>query len=236
MSAMRMAWAPGGFRQIDRQQRRDRPIGGAAGIEQLQQQPGVGAPDGGDGGTVLAVQRMAQGRDAVSVNIFQQVQDQPREGQVKTDAFQAEARECFRRGKDNFGIGLRRIRADEFDAGLRDLATILKIGPANAHALAEIGQPERPGRLAQAGAGNTADLRRDVGAKSDHPLAFRVHQPKSLVGGGKAGTREQAILELQKRRAHPLIAMGGEAFHDRFDGFRLKLGFRRQHIAQSDRQ
>jgi hypothetical protein len=102
--------------------------------------------------------------------------------------------------------------------------------------LAGIGQAQRPRRPRQPGAGQAADLRGDVGANADHALAFRIHQPEGLLGGGRTGAGEQGFLKFQQRCVDALIAMGGEAFHDRRHGFRLKLGLRRQQIAQSDRQ
>ena len=107
---------------------------------------------------------------------------------------------------------------------------------ANAQALPGIGQAQRPRRAGQARGRQPRDLRRGVGAQAHHALAVRVHEPKCLLGGGSTGAGKQAVLEFEQGCCDALIAVRGEAIHDRSDGTGFQLCLRRQNVAQAGGQ
>ena len=126
--------------------------------------------------------------------------------------------------------------ADQLNARLRHLAFRLHLAAAHAQALPGIGQPQRPRRRRQAGRGQPADLRRGVRTETQHALAFGVHHPKRLLGGGRTRAGEQRILKLQQRWLDALKTVRGKRLHQPFHRARLQLRLRRQHVAHAGGQ
>ena len=129
-----------------------------------------------------------------------------------------------------------RRRADQLDPGLAELALGPEVGALHPQHLAGIGETQGPRLAPQPRGGDARDLERHVGAQRHHALGDRVHQPEAQLRHGRAGTAQQALLELHQRRLHPLIAMAGENAHEPLDHRRLMGGLGRQHILQSGRQ
>ena len=125
---------------------------------------------------------------------------------------------------------------DQLEAGLRHLPIRRELVAAHPQALSGIGQTQRPRRTRQPGRGDPRHLRRRVGPQAHHPLAVRVHQAEGLVGHRHARPGEQAVLEFQQRRLHPLVAMRREHRHQRLDGGGFRLRVRRQQVAQAGGQ
>jgi hypothetical protein len=106
----------------------------------------------------------------------------------------------------------------------------------HAQHLAGIGKPQRAGDAGEPGCGDAGDLRRGVGAQPHHAVADRVHQAEGLIGHRGAGTGEQAVLEFQQRRLHPLIPMAREGLGQDLDEHRLALRLGRQHVGKASGQ
>ena len=189
-------------------------------------------------GGVLAVERPRQCGPVGPVNPASSSRTGTSVGRVRSKLVRVrpDRRQRLRADQHDLGIGGGIVAADQLDAGLGDLPVRRKLAAAHAQALPGIGQPQRPRRMRQARGGDARHLRRGVGAQAHHALAFRVHQPERLLGHRRAGAGQQAVLELQQRRLHPLIAVRGEHLHERLDRRRLGLGIGRQQVAQPGRQ
>ena len=112
----------------------------------------------------------------------------------------------------------------------------MKLGDADPQHLPRIGKPQWAGLAGEPGARNPGDLERHVGAQRQHVLRNGVHDAEGVGGDRRALVREEARLELRKRRVHPLIAVQREQLQQPRFGSRLERGVRRQDIAQSRRQ
>ena len=137
-------------------------------------------------------------------------------------------------GGDGNRLDVRRrpLGADQLRSGLADLPFRPHLRTFNPENLTGITEPERPRHVRHPAGGDARDLRRHIGADSDHAVRNRVHQTEGVARCRGPGARQQRLLELDERRLDPLIAVRSEDAHQPRGRLGLDLRIGRQQIVE----
>ena len=189
--------------------------GGQHGGRVLAEVPAHGA----NGRGVLAVERVAQpGRGGVIEAEFRGNRpNQCRQTEIDREVFDADVRQCLDSHENDFGVGVGRRGADEFDADLAKLALGPQLGAFDPQDLAGVAQPQRARSITKPGRGNARHLRGQIRAQGHHALRNWVHQAEGACRHGRPVAGQQAFLEFDEGRLDPLEAMRCKRRHEPFD-------------------
>ena len=135
--------------------------------------------------------------------------------------------------EDHLGIRPGAGGAENLGADLAELPFRPQLRTLDPDHLSGIAEPEWPWPVGEAGGRDPCDLHGHVGAQRKHAMRRRVHQPEGLGSQRGAAAGEQAVLELDQRRFHPLVAVGGERRHQPLHRLRLEGGVGRKGVGHS---
>ena len=121
--------------------------------------------------------------------------------------FDADRLQRGKRGQHHLARGGDAVRPDQLRADLQALAHRIELVRRDPRDLARVTQPQGPRARAQRGGGDAPDLRSYVAAQRERPQTRRIDEAEHRAGLQPVHPVAERLLELDQRRADPVISM-----------------------------